>query len=234
MKRVLVELTVEEEGRQSPLRFDVKTLACAMFCSRDADPVAVAAEWTAALPEAVRQLDLPRVPKKLPCFCKLSRYLLTTDEQITVQGTRTCGEVEVVALVNGNEMFVGVGSDHCDRAIEPYSYYKGKQMCSHVLGPRVWRYEDVADHWDQLVVAASAVVDGQRVPFQEGVLGSLVPLPELLTESGFDRDGLVLFCGTVALAEYAYGEQFSFELRDPVLGRALSHAYSIDALNDMI
>ena len=233
MKRSFVNLVVEQADGETPVRFEVKTLGIAMFCRRNADPATVAEQWAAGLPEQVIPLNLPSIPERLPAFCKCSRYLLTTDEEIEVQGNQTCGEVEVVALVNDQQILIGVGSDHCDRSVEPYFYYKPKQMCPRVLGPRVWRYADVEDHWDNLELTASMVVDGRETPFQQGTLSALVPLPELLADSGFARDGLALYCGTLAMSDYVFGEAFSMKLHDPVLDRTLQHTYSTCILNPM-
>ncbi len=119
----------------------------------------------------------------------------------------------------------------CDRAIEPHYYYKAKQMCPRALGPRVWRYEDVADHWDQLEMSASMIHQGKNIPFQKGTLSTMIPPPHLLAASGLERDGLVLYCGTVAMPEYLFGEGFVARLHDPVLGRTLEHRYGVEVLN---
>ncbi len=227
MRDYFVDLILEEKDGERPLRFEVKTLAVAMFCSRCAD--------AATLVEEQRKSKWERICEEFPSFCKISRYLLTTDDRIEVQGNRTCGEVEVVALVQEDDLFIGIGSDHCDRAIEPIYYYKPKQMCARVLGPRVWRYEDLADHWDELEMTASMIVQNREIPFQKGSLSTLLRVPELIDQSGFPRDGLVLYCGTVKLPdEYIYGSGFDMELHDPVLGRSLRHTYSLNVLNNLV
>lgn len=233
MKSSRVDLVVEQDDGETAVHFEVKTLAIAMYCSRDADVATLHEEMAAGLPEQVKALNLPSIAERFPAFCKCSRYLLTTDVEIEVQGNQTCGEAEVVAFVNGETVLIGVGSDHCDRSIEPYFYYKPKQMCPRVVGPRVWRYADVEDHWDDLELFSSMIVDGQAVPFQKGPLSILLPLSNLLADSGFARDGLVLYCGTIAIADYVFGEAFSIKLYDPVLDRTLQHTYSTCVLNPM-
>jgi hypothetical protein len=229
----LLDLVVEELEGESRLQFEVKILAHALYCQRGIASDELIAQFVDHLPDEIRRLGLPSVPEKVPAFCRASRYLLTTDNGIEVQGSQTCGEVEMVALVRDGEIFVGLGSDHCDRAIEPYFFYKPKQMAPRVLGPRVWRYMDIQDHWEQLHLSASTVVDGKQIAFQEGTWGELVPLPNLLGASGYDTEGLVLYCGTVGLGEYVYGEEFHVEVHDPVLDRTLRHAYSIHVLQEM-
>ncbi len=226
MRDYFVDLILEEKDGERPVRFKVNTLGIAMFCDRDPDVAALQAEQ--------KEAKWERICETFPSFCKISRYLLTTDDRVEVQGNRTCGEVEVVALAQGNDLFIGIGSDHCDRAIEPVYYYKPKQMCPHALGPRVWRYEEIADHWDELEMISFVRVQGREVAFQKGSLSTLLKVPDLIDRSGFSSDGLALYCGTVKfLDEYVYGDGFGMELRDPVLGRSLRHTYSLDVLNDL-
>ena len=229
-----LDLTIEERDGERPLRFDVNTMAYAMYCHRDATSPEALESLAEEIPEGILRLGLASVPQRAPAFCRGSRYLLTTDDEIEVQGTQTCGEVEMVALIQGGEVFVGVGSDHCDRTIEPFFYYKPKQMAPRVLGPRVWRYADIEDHWGRLQLKATMTVNGEQISFQDGVWGDLISLPELLELSGYAPEGLVLYCGTVALGPYRFGEHFSVEVYDPVLNRSLRHGYAIHVLQDVL
>ena len=226
MKDISVDLIVEKKDGEQPLHFSVNTVGIAMFCDRGINPE--------VFMEEQREWGWERICEEFPSFCKISRYLLTTDKRVEVQGNQTCGEVEVVALAQGADLFIGIGSDHCDRAVEPSYFYKPKQMCPHAVGPRVWRYEEVADHWDELEMISSMLVDGEKIPFQKGSLSSLMKVPDLIERSGYSRDGLALYCGTVKfLGDYIFGDGFEIELRDPVLGRSLRHTYALDVLNDL-
>ncbi len=83
-------------------------------------------------------------------------------------------------------------------------------------------------------VVSSVRVQGREIPFQKGSLSTLLKAPDLVVRSGFSRDGLALYCGTVKfLGDYIFGDGFEIELRDPVLGRSLRHTYSLDVLNDL-
>ena len=46
-----------------------------------------------------------------PNVCAKSRYLLTNEDVIEVQGPQTSGEVEYAAIFDGGEIFISVGSD---------------------------------------------------------------------------------------------------------------------------
>jgi hypothetical protein len=57
-------------------------------------------------------------------------------------------------VLAGGEVFVGVGSDHTDRALERLSIPAAKQACPKVAGTAVWRLDEVEDHWDRLELRA--------------------------------------------------------------------------------
>lgn len=88
------------------------------------------------------------------------------------------------------------------------------------------------DHFDALRLRAHAVIDGERVLYQEGSVVAMLPPDEILAGYGAAlEDGTAMFCGTLA----AHGgirpaERFEFELEDPVLGRAIRHGYDVSVL----
>lgn len=112
----------------------------------------------------------------------------------------------------------------------------------------LWSYEEVIDHWDELILRAHIVENGERVLYQEGTLNALRRPEELMavyrdgcdrpaqmTESG-ETDmplpvGTALFCGTMpAIGGIRPSARFEMELEDPVQGRRLQHAVEIGTL----
>jgi len=193
-----------------------------------------------------------------PNVCTKSRYLLTNEDSIEVQGPQTSGEVEYVAIFSGGDIFISVGSDHNDRSL----YYlwtqalgkvadtaKSKQMCPAVIAKSAWRYEDVKDHWDQLNLKSFVTVAGSRVPYQDFTLTHLVALDyHLQTNPSLREDGTVIyggssqmlanipsnvFQGQSSIQGLTFPPDFSFELVDPVLKRKISHSYSITSLEEV-
>ena len=86
-------------------------------------------------------------------------------------------------------IFVGLGSDHTDRKVETYSVTVSKQMCDKVMAPVLWELEEVAGHWDQMILRAYAWIDGARVLYQEGTLDRMLPVAELIA-ARFRRQGI--------------------------------------------
>ena len=72
---------------------------------------------------------------------------------IEVVGERSGGEVEFVLLQHAGRLWVGTGSDHTDREVEKYGVTVSKQMCEKPIAPPFWAFDDVAPHWDRLMLA---------------------------------------------------------------------------------
>jgi hypothetical protein len=142
------------------------------------------------------------------------------------------GRLYIVSLADG--LWVTLGSDHTDRKAEAMGVALSKQLCSKVLASRMWRHEEVAGHWDQLVLRAWATIDGQRVLYQQGAAAAIRRPEDLIARccgaSGLAA-GTLMFCGTLnSIGGVRPGTRFEMELDDPVLGRKLTHAYDIEAL----
>jgi Protein of unknown function (DUF2848) len=201
---------------------------------------AVIAGWTGRDPVArdkhIAELEAIGIarPATTPIYYRVAVRRLTTEDSIEVSGTESSGEVEFVLIGWQGRIFVGVGSDHTDRKVETYSVTVSKQMCDKPIAPVLWELEDVAAHWDQMILRAFAWIDGARVLYQEGTLDSMLPVKELI-QRGFGGaglpDGCALFGGTfAAIGGIRPASRFEFELENPVLKRSIRHGYDVIAL----
>jgi hypothetical protein len=152
-------------------------------------------------------------------------------DSIEVSGGETSGEVEFVLIGWEGRIFVGVGSDHTDRKVESYSVTVSKQMCDKPIAPVLWELEDVAGHWDRMILRAFAWIGGVRVLYQEGTLDSMLPVAELVRGCFGEAslpDGCAMFGGTFAAkGGIRPASRFEFELEDPVLKRKIGHGYDV-------
>jgi hypothetical protein len=200
----------------------------------------IIAGWTgrdaAAVEKHIRELEaigVPR-PKRTPIFYRGAASLLTTADAIEVLGEASSGEVECVVYALEDGLWVGVGSDHTDRKAETFGVSLSKQVCAKPVSARIWRYDDVAPHWDRLILRAFVQVDGERRLYQEGPVAGMRPPPELIglyTDGGSLPQGSAMFCGTLAVhGGIAAASQFDMELEDPVLRRIIRHSYKIETL----
>ena len=174
-----------------------------------------------------------------------------------MQGPQTSGEVEFVAMRHASNIYVSVGSDHNDRSLgELWTAMLGrindtaktKQMVPAVVAKDAWLYDDVRDHWDQIVLKSFVTVSNQRVPYQEYKLEDLLDLEHYLNHaSWFEEGGSVLLGGSKGILptvpENVYQGQatsedvifpadFHFEMFDPVLNRKVSHGYGVISLEE--
>lgn len=201
---------------------------------------AVIAGWTGRDPVArdkhIAELEAIGIarPASTPIYYRVSARRLTTEDRIEVCGADSSGEAEFVLIGWQGRIFVGCGSDHTDRKVEAYSVTVSKQMCDKVVAPVLWELEEVAKHWDRMILRSHAWIEGQRVLYQEGTLDAMLPVAELV-ERGFGEgrlpDGCAMFGGTFAAkGGIRPADRFEFELEDPVLGRTIRHAYDVITL----
>lgn len=200
---------------------------------------AVIAGWTGrdavALEKHIKELEALGVkrPATTPIFYRVAAARLTTDDTIEAVGESSGGEVEFVLLQDGGRLWVGAGSDHTDREVEKYGVTVSKQLCDKPIASVFWSYEEVAPHWDELILRAHVIEGGKSALYQEGAVTAMMHPQALLEKHSSTslRDGTLLFGGTLA----AHGgvrptSEFSFELEDPVLGRKIAHRYRVRIL----
>ncbi len=219
-------LQVEQKSSAAPLTVTATTLVIAGWAGRDK----AATEHHIAELEA---LGVPR-PEQVPTYYRASASRLTTQGAIEVIGGDSSGEVEPVVIRHDGKLYVGVGSDHTDRKLETHGVALSKQICDKPIAATVWPYEEVAGHWDSLVLRSYATIDGQRVLYQEGGTAALIHIQELMDgcRAGGLADETVMFGGTIpAIGGIRPASRFEGELHDPVLGRTIKFGYDIKILS---
>ena len=207
----------------------------------------VVAGWTGRDPAAVRHhideltaIGVPP-PSTVPVYYRVAAGMITQADRIQVLGNGTSGEVEPVLFDTGADLLLGLGSDHTDRSLETHSVAAAKQICQKPIGTGFWRFHRVADRLDSLELRAwiREMPAAEWTLYQEGTLGAIRPLAELIAGSPCaapdlpDRlvAGSLILCGTLgAIGGVRPAAAFRMELRDPADGQTLAHTYSVDAL----
>ena len=180
-------------------------------------------------------------PSRIPMFYRLDPALLAGPvPEIQVLGEDTSGEVEVVLLSFPDGLWVGLGSDHTDRAMEAHGVALAKQLCRKPMASGLWRLEELILHWDRLVLRAHILEGGDRTLYMEAPLAAVRRPDDLIhayaAELGLadQRElpvGTAMFCGAIgAIGGIRPAPRFEMELEDPVLGRTLTHAYDVRVL----
>jgi hypothetical protein len=217
-------LQLDVEG--TPLTFEPRRLLIAGYTGRDQ---AAVARHIAEL----REHGIP-APARTPALYALAPDRLTTAERIHVVGRDTSGEAEFVLLYSGGELYIAVGSDHTDRALERLHVARSKQVCPKPISRAAWRWAAVRDAWDRCRLHSA--VDG--TPYQAGTVAELLPPDAILDlvrrRVGGDLEGSAIFCGTLPLLGGALrcGTRFTAVLAHPD-GRELRCAYTVVAIDDL-
>lgn len=216
---------IEPTGEQRDVRID--DLVIAGWTGRDVQ----------ALEKHIKELEdvgVPR-PSSVPCFYRVGAENFTTATELQFLGGTSSGEVEFVLIGTGDGALIGVGSDHTDRQVETYSVPVSKQMCAKPVSGTVWRYDEVADHFDELILRSWATEKGEKKLYQEGPVTAMRPPAELiglyLPDASSLPAGMAMFCGTLAaIGGIRPADRFDVEIEDPILKRKISHGYSVSPL----
>jgi hypothetical protein len=198
----------------------------------------IVAGWTgrdeAALNHHIEELaaiGVPR-PSSVPVFYRNAVTNIVQPDKLEVLGPDTSGEVEPVIVALNDGLWIGLGSDHTDRKAERMGIALSKQLCGKVLGASLWKFEDIAPHWDNIVIRSYATIDGARTLYQEGPLALMRDPIDLMTRYGraFVAN-TVIMCGTIgAKGGIRPAARFEMELEDPVLKRRMTHVYDVISL----
>lgn len=200
----------------------------------------VIAGWTGRDKQAVEKhiaeleaLGVKR-PATIPTFYRVSARRFTNGNRLEASGPASSGEVEFALLKTRGRLWIGVGSDHTDRQVETYSVTVSKQMCDKPIAREFWAYDDVAAHWDRLLLRAHIIEDGRRQLYQEGSVASMIEPVRLIkefTDGGDLADGTLMLCGTlIARGGIRPATHFDFEMEDPVRDLRITHTYNVVAL----
>lgn len=214
------------DDRSDRIGVEINSLIIAGWAGRDAAAIEHHIEELAAI-------GVPR-PSTTPLYYRVAAQTLSQANELVVLGPDSSGEVEPVVVALADGLWIGIGSDHTDRKAEASGIALSKQLCGKPVGTQLWSYADVEGHWDQLILRSWAIIDGERVLYQESPVSTLRTPRDLIRKyTGTDTlpAGTLMFCGTPgAIGGIRPATRFEMELKDPVLNRSLTHSYDIPVL----
>ncbi len=164
-------------------------------------------------------------PSTVPLFYRVSKSLLTSDSVVDVLGDTSSGEAEPMIVRQGNGLWLGLASDHTDRALETTSVAASKQICAKPCATELWDFADVEAHLDAITIQSWIEENGAWVLYQDGTLGDIRPLASLIEASRLPPNSAML-CGTfAAIAGVRAAPRFRAVMRDPVRGKEITLTY---------
>ncbi len=207
----------------------------------DIDQVIIAG-WTGRDREAVEahikeleELGVKR-PDSVPCYYRVTDDRLTQRGSLQLLGDASTGEIEFFVVQDGDQFWVGIGSDHTDREVEAYDITVSKQVCGKPVARTLWPLNEVREHWDQLEMRSWRHEDGKDILYQEGRVSDMLAPDALIerytqaTDTPF-RPGMLMFCGTLpAIGGIQNTDRLTLELNDPHLGRKIRFSYHMKSL----
>ncbi|MXV98473.1 MAG: DUF2848 domain-containing protein [Acidimicrobiaceae bacterium] len=157
-------------------------------------------------------------PPSIPLFMAFSPGLIAQEPSIAVTGANASGEAEIVVVVDGDEAFVTVGSDHTDRDLEAVHMIASKAVCPKPVAASGWTVDAVGDRWEDLALRSR--IDGD-VLYQDGSAATNLPPLELVAAipwAGRPPRCFVAFTGTVpVIGDIRPSAGFRAELSGPGL-----------------
>ena len=183
--------------------------------------------------DELAELGVPR-PASIPLFMVFPPWLIVQAPSIAVAGSQTSGEAEIVVVVDGDEAFVTVGSDHTDRALEAVDIVASKGVCPKPLATAGWAASVLEGRWDDLALRSR--IDGGGVMYQDGSAAANMPPMELVAAipwAGRAPRCFVAFTGTVpVIGDIRPSASFTAELSGPGLP-PLELDYRVDAVPEL-
>ncbi|MDD5544284.1 MAG: DUF2848 family protein [Acidobacteriia bacterium] len=225
-----LEIVSLENDHKRTVRFDPVFLLCAEFSGRK--------EQLAEEQRASTQGPDPARGHKTPQFFPISPQLLTNADKIIVNGKRTSGEVEYVALKFEGEIYITVGSDHSDRSLESSAFSKSKQVCPKVVAHQMILHRELRPYPDELRLSSHVQSMDRKVLYQSASVADLMRLGSLLRSCplNLDFEGAVLFSGTIpTIADIpVFSPHFYFQLEFPRYQFTIAHDYAVETLPEVV
>jgi len=166
-------------------------------------------------------------PPEVPMWYQMPTTILSSADTIEVPTAQTCGEVEPVLIGIGDDLYLGIGSDHTARDVEREDIAKSKRVCPKPLGRTIIRIGTPDAAFD--AIRLESAIDGE--PYQAGTFAQITPLATLL--AGFRQrqsaTRFVLFCGTVPLLTHGFrfGRSFAARIHGGPLAAPLALEYAV-------
>ena len=111
-------------------------------------------------------------------------------------------------------LWIGLGSDHTDSKAETFGITLSKQLCDKPIATTFWRFGDINDHWDAIVLRAYITNGGKRELYQEGTLAKMLTVGRALKEED-GAGAVVMVCAGMARHRKPLEDALGIPVIDP-------------------
>lgn len=224
-----MQFTLQQLKQISFLKCDFRHLYIIGYAGRDEEKTLL------HIKELERDLNVAP-PKQIPTIFECSRRILTSESNLDIYGNQNSGEAEYVMIIKQDKIYIGLGSDHTDRALESYDVAKSKEIMPKVLSKVFWDYDEIKGHFDEIRLVSFQKKSGENFVYQDGRLSDILP-PERILQELKNRvgniDECVIFSGTVPLlGKFYYGDFFKAQMIDERLDRVITLEYNINFISE--
>lgn len=205
-----------------PRNVQITSLTIAGWTGRNAAAVTHHIEELAAIGVAP--------PSTVPLFYRVASAMLTQSDRIEVLGNSASGEAEPMIVNMDGTLWLGLGSDHTDRALETHSVAASKQICAKPCSEYLWNLKDLQDDLDAIQIKSWIRENGDWVLYQDGTLSQIRPLMGLVEGANLPANGAMM-CGTfAAIGGVRASDGFKAVMRDPKRDREITLEYAATVL----
>jgi hypothetical protein len=153
---------------------------------------------------------------------------LTMDNGFQVTAEDTTADAAIALIGAGAGMLIGIASDHRGALAG-----SDRLACAKPICREVWRFADVADHAERLIVRSGAVTRDRTVALQGSALADWPSIPDVIAAvaggPALPPGHAVLYTG-LPRADAKGAVIFDIALEDPVCGREIAHRYTLRRL----
>ena len=154
---------------------------------------------------------------------RITNDRLTTSPEIQVLGDDTIAQAAILLTAAGAGMLIGIASNH--KSI----YQENPQLFSKPISRQVWRFQQVADHWENLLLKLTGE-KGEII--QIGKLAEFAPIDEIITliasnHSSLEKGAAVLCVGLPIIKSGKPSSSYSLKLSDEEKNQVLELNYQV-------
>jgi 2-keto-4-pentenoate hydratase/2-oxohepta-3-ene-1,7-dioic acid hydratase in catechol pathway len=215
---------------EPPRSIEVGWLFNAGYAGRDSDAVQRHVDELA-------ELGVP-APDSVPTLYPLSSLLARQDDSVQVPHGRTSGEAEWALIVGSSpdDLLLAAACDHTDRELEKHGVAWSKQSAPDIIGNRAWRWDRVADDFDDFTLRAWVTHGHSEELISDGSPAELLSPAywiDKLGETDLLRPGTVVLSGTIPMIEGVdqFADGWRVELADKA-GNNSTAAYRVEQLGE--